>query len=244
MATIRAVRGRPGAEGARLEECLIRARRASSLSRTTRSCEPLRRILVGAGYQVALAPDGQQGLHLGLTRTFDVLLVDRGLPAIDGVDLIGRLRRRGVATPALILSAFGSIGDRVAGLDAGAEDYLVKPFDVDELLAWLRGAAPAHPDRTEQVSPGAASLDLASRSVRRRDGVRGGAVRTGGRAAGHAEPPGPAGYSAGRSCASGCSTPPNLSLRSRGHLRVLRAAQARLGQHPHGPWTATGAGTL
>lgn len=90
------------------------------------------------GYAVTVARDGQAGLHQGLTGEFDVLVVDRGLPGIEGVDLLGRLRSKGVASPALVLTARGAVADRVEGLDAGAQDYVVKPFDVDELLARLR----------------------------------------------------------------------------------------------------------
>ncbi len=90
------------------------------------------------GYAVQVARDGQQGLHLGLSRSWDVLVVDRGLPAIEGVDLLARLRSRGVRAPVLMLTARGTVADRVEGLDAGANDYLVKPFDVEELLARLR----------------------------------------------------------------------------------------------------------
>jgi Response regulators consisting of a CheY-like receiver domain and a winged-helix DNA-binding domain len=90
------------------------------------------------GYTVVVARDGQRALHEGLTQTFDVLLLDRGLPVIDGLEVLARLRRSGVLTPALILSALGNPADRVEGLDRGAEDYLPKPFDVDELLARLR----------------------------------------------------------------------------------------------------------
>jgi two-component system response regulator QseB len=98
----------------------------------------LARLLADEGYAVDHAPDGQRGLHLALTGRYDVLVVDRGLPAVEGLDLLGRLRRRGVSTPTLVLSARGTARDRVEGLDAGAEDYLAKPFDVDELLARLR----------------------------------------------------------------------------------------------------------
>ena len=74
------------------------------------------------------------------------MVVDRGLPAIDGIDLIGRLRARGITTPILILTARGTVADRVEGLDAGAEDYVVKPFEIDELLARLRALLRRHSD--------------------------------------------------------------------------------------------------
>jgi len=130
----------------------------------------LERVLVGEGYQVTVAPDGQRGLHLGLTRGFDLLVVDRGLPAVEGLDLIGRLRGRGVLAPVLVLSARGSTQDRVDGLDAGAEDYLAKPFEVSELLARLRALLRRHADRAAVLSLGTRSLDLATRTVRGPDG--------------------------------------------------------------------------
>lgn len=95
-------------------------------------------LLRSEGYAVAIAPDGQRGLHLGLTELFDVIVLDRGLPAIDGLDVLTKLRTSGVLTPVLVLSALGNAADRVEGLDRGAEDYLAKPFDIDELLARVR----------------------------------------------------------------------------------------------------------
>lgn len=106
----------------------------------------LDRVLTSEGHEVTRAADGQRALHLGLTSSFDVLVVDRGLPAIDGLELISRLRARGVVTPVLVLSARGSTQDRVAGLDAGAEDYLGKPFDIVELLARVRALVRRHRD--------------------------------------------------------------------------------------------------
>ena len=132
--------------------------------------ELLDRLLEEAGYQVRVARDGQAGLHAGLTVEFDVLVVDRGLPGIDGVDLIRRLRKRGVATPVLILTAYGALADRVTGLDAGAEDYLVKPFEVDELLARLRALRRRHRSDAEVLPLGEGELDLTARVVRRPDG--------------------------------------------------------------------------
>jgi two-component system, OmpR family, response regulator QseB len=80
---------------------------------------------------VQAAGDGQRGLHLGLIRPFDVLLLDRRLPVVEGMDLLTGLRFGGVTTPVLMLSALAQPSDRVAGLDAGAEDYLDKPFDIE-----------------------------------------------------------------------------------------------------------------
>jgi CheY-like chemotaxis protein len=92
----------------------------------------LKEIFGSAGYGVDLARDGQAGLHLGLSRSYDVIVLDRGLPAIEGLDLLRRLRAQGVAIPVLVLSALGLARNRVDGLDASAEDYLAKPFDIDE----------------------------------------------------------------------------------------------------------------
>ena len=98
----------------------------------------LESLLVEEGYAVTAVRDGQAGLHQGLVGDWDVLVVDRRLPGVEGVDLVSRLRARGVSAPALMLTARGTVADRVEGLDAGAQDYLVKPFDVAELLARLR----------------------------------------------------------------------------------------------------------
>ncbi|MGH3629048.1 MAG: response regulator transcription factor, partial [Sciscionella sp.] len=106
-----------------------------------------------------------RGLHLGLTRGYDVLIVDRGLPAIDGLDLLARLRGKGLTTPVLVLSALANPADRVAGLDAGAEDYLGKPFDVDELLARLRALCRRHLDTARSLPLGTRWLDLDARLV-------------------------------------------------------------------------------
>jgi two-component system, OmpR family, response regulator QseB len=117
------------------------------------------------GYYVDVAGDGQRGLHLGLTRSYDVIVLDRGLPAIEGLDLMRQWRRHGVATPVLVLSARGTAADRVAGLDAGAEDYLPKPFDVDELLARLRALRRRHLDIARMLPVGGYRLDLDTREV-------------------------------------------------------------------------------
>ncbi len=114
---------------------------------------------------MTVARNGQEGLHLGLSRDWDVLVVDRGLPAIEGVDLLGRLRARGVRAPVLMLTARGTVADRVEGLDAGANDYLVKPFDVEELLARLRALLRSPVDRAEQLPLGERVLVVADARV-------------------------------------------------------------------------------
>jgi two-component system response regulator QseB len=127
------------------------------------------RILTDAGFAVDAVADGQRGLHYALTRRYAAMVIDRGLPAIDGVDLVGRLRRQRIATPIMLLTAYGSITDRVTGLDAGAEDYLVKPFEIDEFLARVRALLRRH--RSADVAAiGTATLDLAQRCIVRVDG--------------------------------------------------------------------------
>jgi two-component system, OmpR family, response regulator QseB len=130
----------------------------------------LGRALAAEGYDVTSAPDGQRGLHLALTRAYDVMVVDRGLPAIEGLALVARLRAHGVTTPILVLSARGTTKDRVDGLDAGAEDYLAKPFDLAELLARLRALLRRHHDHAEVLALPGGSLHVDDRTVRRTQG--------------------------------------------------------------------------
>jgi two-component system response regulator QseB len=89
-------------------------------------------------YDVDHAPTGEKGLELALRKHYDLMVIDRRLPGMDGVAVIDAVRRARITTPVLMLTALGSVEDRVSGLDGGANDYLVKPFDFDELLARLR----------------------------------------------------------------------------------------------------------
>ncbi|GAA2673461.1 response regulator transcription factor [Actinoplanes palleronii] len=123
------------------------------------------RLFRGAGYATDLAPDGQAGLHLALTRRYDAMILDRALPAIEGLDLLGRLRRSGITAPVLVLTALGTVPDRVAGLDSGADDYLVKPFEIDELLARIRVLLRRRAGAEERLTVGDAEFDLISRTV-------------------------------------------------------------------------------
>ncbi|MCU1595236.1 MAG: two-component system response regulator [Frankiales bacterium] len=132
----------------------------------------LERVLTGEGHADTLAADGHRALHLGLTGSFDLLLVDRGLPAIEGLELIARLRGRGVRSPVLVLSARGSTQDRVEGLDAGAEDYLAKPFDIAELLARVRALLRRHQDEAMFLDVPGGRLLWDERVVERGGGTR------------------------------------------------------------------------
>jgi two-component system OmpR family response regulator len=98
----------------------------------------LKTTLEGAGYAVDLATDGEDGHFLGATETYDAVILDLGLPEIDGLTVLDRWRKDGRVMPVLVLTARDSWSDKVAGLDAGADDYLAKPFQAQELIARLR----------------------------------------------------------------------------------------------------------
>jgi two-component system response regulator QseB len=134
--------------------------------------ELLTETLADEGYLVDQAPDGQRGLHLGLTREYEVMVIDRLLPGLDGLDLVARLRSRAVAARTLMLTALGTVEDRIAGLDAGADDYLVKPFDLDELSARLRALCRRTAEAAEALRIGSGLLDLAVRDAVLPDGGR------------------------------------------------------------------------
>jgi two-component system KDP operon response regulator KdpE len=131
---------------------------------------PIRRTmrtnLEARGYEVDVAESGEQALQLAARRHPDVILLDLGLPGIDGLDVIDGLRRWS-RVPIVVLSARDSEQDKVAALDAGADDYVAKPFGMDELLARLRAAlrrgAVAKDDRTIETSH--FRIDLAAKQV-------------------------------------------------------------------------------
>ena len=122
-----------------------------------------------SGYTVDRAADGREGLFLASAGSYDAIVVDRMLPGLDGLSLLGALRAAEIRTPALILSALGTVDDRVKGLRAGGDDYLVKPFAFSELLARIeallrRGATVA---ATTRLTVGDLELDLLTRTVKR-----------------------------------------------------------------------------
>ncbi|HEY3613745.1 MAG TPA: response regulator, partial [Gaiellales bacterium] len=100
--------------------------------------DALRRALTLAGYEVQMAEGGQQALTQAATAVPDAVVLDIGMPDIDGLEVCRRLRGAGNRVPILMLTARDAVADRIDGLDAGADDYLVKPFDVGELNARLR----------------------------------------------------------------------------------------------------------
>jgi two-component system, OmpR family, response regulator len=126
--------------------------------------------LQASGYSVDLAADGEDGLKRALSADYVVMTVDRMLPRIDGIEVIRRLRDEGVMTPALILSALGEVDDRVRGLRAGGDDYLVKPFASREMLARVDALARRSATVVKEtiLRVGDLEIDLLMRVVRRR----------------------------------------------------------------------------
>jgi two-component system, OmpR family, response regulator len=134
-----------------------------------RTAHYVREGLEGAGWKVDLAGDGASALSQARDPSFDVLVIDRMLPEVDGLALVSALREGDVRTPVIFLTAMGAIADRVAGLAAG-DDYLVKPFSMDELSARLGALArrPAMAAREETLlQAGDLALDRLARTVRR-----------------------------------------------------------------------------
>ena len=133
----------------------------------------VRKGLEEAGYVLDHADDGKQGLLLALDAEHDVLVVDRMLPGLDGLSIVRSLRAAGRTTPVLVLSALGEIDDRVEGLRAGGDDYLVKPFALAELSARLEALTRRHGGSAGDAAPvtrlavADLEMDLLARTVKR-----------------------------------------------------------------------------
>src|SRR3954454_7337526 len=128
----------------------------------------LERGLAEAGHQCEWVKNGRRGLDAALACHGDVIVLDLLLPEVPGLDVLRKLRAAGVRTPVLALTALGSVDERVAGLKAGADDYLVKPFAFPELLARLEAVHRRTADRPAAiVHAGPFTLDLATRRVTR-----------------------------------------------------------------------------
>jgi two-component system, OmpR family, response regulator len=123
------------------------------------------------GYRVDLADNGDDGLSRGRSTAYAVMIIDRMLPGIDGLAVVRCLREAGIVTPALIISALGEVDDRVRGLRAGGDDYLVKPFAFAELLARVEALArrSAAVVKETVLRVGDLEMDLVSRTVSRGD---------------------------------------------------------------------------
>jgi len=122
-----------------------------------------------SGHVTDYASDGEEGLNMALDSNFDVLIVDRMLPKIEGLTLIQELRKEGNDTPILVLSALGEVDERVKGLKFGADDYLSKPFSFSELLARIEALSRRTQPESSSTSleVGDLSIDLLSREVHR-----------------------------------------------------------------------------
>ncbi|MEV4563537.1 response regulator transcription factor [Nonomuraea sp. NPDC049419] len=134
--------------------------------------EALQSSLEFEGYKVATADDGQQALDALAAETYDAVLLDVMMPRLDGLTACRRLRSSGNHVPVLMLTARDAVGDRVSGLDAGADDYLVKPFELDELLARVRAllrraAISTGTPEGDTLTYGDLRMDQATREVTR-----------------------------------------------------------------------------
>jgi two-component system OmpR family response regulator len=120
----------------------------------------LKRALSEAGHTVDYAATGREGLMLAAAETYDVIVLDRMLPQIDGLAILRTIRASGVKTPVLLLTALGGIDDRVEGLEAGGDDYLVKPFAFAELQARVNALARRPPPQEEPATLQVSDLTL------------------------------------------------------------------------------------
>ena len=134
----------------------------------TKVARALREGLERQKYEVVVAPTGEEGFFLVNAQEFDLVILDLMLPGRDGLEVLSTLRKRGLDTPVLILTARDAIGDRVQGLDSGADDYLVKPFAFPELLARIRARLRrGRGDQSLRLRLADLELDLTPRKVRR-----------------------------------------------------------------------------
>lgn len=128
--------------------------------------EGVRKGLRGDGWAVDWVEDGETALSAARAEAYDLILLDLGLPKRDGIDVLRSLRRGGSAVPVLIVTARDAVADRVKGLDAGADDYLVKPFDLVELAARIRALLRRQSGRSDSmVRLGALTLDAVTHEV-------------------------------------------------------------------------------
>jgi len=131
--------------------------------------------LTFAGYEIIQAADGDQGLHDAVTREYDLLLLDMVLPGKSGLEILREVRNTKPTLPVIILSALGEERDRVSGLRLGADDYVVKPFSVEELLARIDAVlrrSPARPTDVSELAVPGGCVDFARCEVRFEDGTR------------------------------------------------------------------------
>lgn len=144
--------------------------RALLIEDDTTVCDYITKGLKEQGYSVDMANDGQEGLSKATSEVYDVMVIDRMLPSVDGLSILRAVREAGNNTPVIVLSALGEVDDRVKGLKAGGDDYLVKPFAFSELLARIEAVVRRSEFSTEvvtELSVGDLKMNLLSRKVTR-----------------------------------------------------------------------------
>ena len=155
---------------ARLNVCIVGAVKILLVEDDRQTADYIAKGLREHGHVVDKTDNGRDGLYMATGEPYDVMIVDRNLPKMDGLSLVKAARTSGTRTPVLFLTTMGGVDDRVAGLDAGADDYLVKPFAFAELLARVGALARRPPlTATTSLSVGDLEVDLLSRTV-----IRGG----------------------------------------------------------------------
>lgn len=138
-----------------------------------RLCEAVAYQLEREGYEVDVCHDGESGLRWSLQQAHEIILLDRMLPELDGISALQRMRKAGITAPVLLMTALGSVTQRVEGLDAGADDYIIKPFAAEELLARIRAMC-RRPRQWEEITSlrvGDVSYDPAGKTLSGQDGT-------------------------------------------------------------------------
>lgn len=135
-------------------------------------CDAISFHLKKSGYEVDYCYDGNDGLEFAKSQIYEMIILDRMLPSLNGINLLTHIRSLGIHTPVIIVTALNAIGDRIEGLDAGADDYLVKPFAIEELLARIRALnrRPAQLESIKQLSYADLTLDLMTSTLSGPDG--------------------------------------------------------------------------
>lgn len=125
-------------------------------------CDAVAYHLEHEGYEADCCHDGEEALYQIRLNAYDLIILDRMLPSLDGIGILRKMRREGLHTPVLMVTALDGVGERVTGLDAGADDYLVKPFAVEELMARVRSLSrrPPRLENTRVISCGSVELDV------------------------------------------------------------------------------------
>jgi DNA-binding response OmpR family regulator len=124
------------------------------------------------GFVVETTSDGEEGLYMAETYPFDAVLLDVMLPSVDGITILETLRKKNIAVPVLMVTALGRTQDRISGLNIGADDYITKPFDFEELVARLRAVIRRHKDKSSPfITISDMVIDTNARTVTRAGGV-------------------------------------------------------------------------